>query len=33
LHIMDVKPPKKHALTKEARVIEERLVYRGDNLL
>jgi uncharacterized protein (DUF488 family) len=33
LHIMDEKPPKPHALTKEARVIEGRLVYRGDYLL
>jgi uncharacterized protein (DUF488 family) len=33
LHIMDEKPPKTHALTKEARVIDGRLVYRGDYLL
>jgi uncharacterized protein (DUF488 family) len=33
LHIMDLKPPKAHALTKEARVVEGRLVYRGDYLL
>jgi uncharacterized protein (DUF488 family) len=33
LHIMDEKPPKVHALTKEARLIEGRLVYRGDYLL
>jgi uncharacterized protein (DUF488 family) len=33
LHIMDLKPPKAHALTKEARVIDGRLVYRGDYLL
>jgi uncharacterized protein (DUF488 family) len=33
LHIMDAKPPKPHALTKEARMIDERLVYRGDYLL
>ena len=33
LHIMDDKPPKAHALTKEARMIEGRLVYRGDYLL
>jgi|SRR5215472_5315489 len=33
LHILDEKPPKQHALTKEARVIEGRLVYRGDYLL
>jgi hypothetical protein len=30
---MDVKPPKPHALTKEAGVIDGRLVYRGDYLL
>jgi uncharacterized protein (DUF488 family) len=33
LHILDEQPPKQHALTKEARVIEGRLVYRGDYLL
>ena len=33
LHILDEKPPKTHALTKEARVIDGRLVYRGDYLL
>jgi uncharacterized protein (DUF488 family) len=33
LHILDEKPPRPHALTKEARVIEDRLVYRGDYLL
>jgi uncharacterized protein (DUF488 family) len=33
LHIMDLKPPKAHALTKEARMIDGRLVYRGDYLL
>jgi uncharacterized protein (DUF488 family) len=33
LHIMDVKLPKAHALTKEARLIDGRLVYRGDYLL
>jgi uncharacterized protein (DUF488 family) len=32
LHIQDEKPPKPHALTKEARVIDGRLVYRGDFL-
>jgi uncharacterized protein (DUF488 family) len=32
LHIQDEKPPKAHALTKEARVIEGQLVYRGDFL-
>jgi len=33
LHILDEKPPRPHALTREARVIEGRLVYRGDYLL
>jgi uncharacterized protein (DUF488 family) len=33
LHILDEKPPKEHHLTKEARVAEGRLVYRGDYLL
>ncbi len=33
LHIADEKPPQAHALTKEARVIDDRLVYRGDYLL
>ncbi len=33
LHIQDEKPPKTHALTQEARVIDGRLVYRGDYLL
>jgi uncharacterized protein (DUF488 family) len=32
LHIQDEKPPKPHALTKEARVVDGRLVYRGDYL-
>lgn len=32
LHIQDEKSPKAHALTKEARVIEGQLVYRGDFL-
>jgi uncharacterized protein (DUF488 family) len=33
LHILDEKPAKPHALTKEARVVDGRLVYRGDYLL
>jgi uncharacterized protein (DUF488 family) len=33
LHILDEKPPKEHSLTKEARVVEGKLVYRGDYLL
>lgn len=32
LHIVDEKPPKEHALTKEARVVEGQLLYRGDRL-
>jgi uncharacterized protein (DUF488 family) len=33
LHILDEKPPKEHALTKDARIVDGRLVYRGDYLL
>jgi uncharacterized protein (DUF488 family) len=33
LHIMNEKDPKAHALTKEARIVDGRLVYRGDYLL
>jgi len=33
LHILDEKPAKEHHLTKDARVVEGRLVYRGDYLL
>jgi uncharacterized protein (DUF488 family) len=33
LHIMNEKPPKQHTLTKEARVVDGKLVYRGDYLL
>jgi uncharacterized protein (DUF488 family) len=33
LHIMDEKPPKEHALMKEARIVDGKLVYRGDYLL
>jgi uncharacterized protein (DUF488 family) len=33
LHIMDEKPPKEHTLTKEARIADGKLVYRGDYLL
>jgi uncharacterized protein (DUF488 family) len=33
LHILDEKPPKQHALTKEARMVDGQLVYRGDYLL
>ena len=33
LHIDDVKPAKPHKLTAEARMIDGRLLYRGDRLL
>lgn len=33
LHILDEKPPTPHKLTKDARIIEGKLVYRGDYLL
>ncbi len=33
LHIIDEKPPKEHRLTKDARIIDGKLVYRGDYLL
>jgi hypothetical protein len=33
LHILDEKPPTPHKLTKEARIVDGRLVYRGDRLL
>jgi len=33
LHIDDAKPPKEHRLTAEARMIDGRLIYRGDRLL
>jgi uncharacterized protein (DUF488 family) len=32
LHILDEKPPKTHALTKEARLMDGHVVYRGDRL-
>jgi uncharacterized protein (DUF488 family) len=32
-HIQDLKPPKKHELMKDARVMEGELIYRGDRLL
>ena len=31
-HIVDEKPPKQHALTKEARIVAGKLLYRGDRL-
>ena len=33
LHIQDEKPPREHALTKDARIVDGKLVYRGDYLL
>ena len=33
LHIANAKPPKLHELTKEARIIEGKLIYKGDRLL
>ena len=33
LHMLDDKPPKEHRLTQEARIVEGKLVYRGDYLL
>jgi len=33
LHIDDQKPAKAHKLMKEARMIDGRLIYRGDRLL
>jgi uncharacterized protein (DUF488 family) len=33
LHILDEKHPKEHTLTKDARIVEGRLIYRGDYLL
>jgi uncharacterized protein (DUF488 family) len=33
LHILDEATPKEHALSRDARVVDGRLVYRGDYLL
>jgi uncharacterized protein (DUF488 family) len=33
LHILDEKPPKEHTLSKDARIVDGKLVYRGDYLL
>lgn len=33
LHIDDAKPPKPHELMQEARLVEGKLIYRGDRLL
>jgi uncharacterized protein (DUF488 family) len=32
-HIVDESPPAEHGLSREARVVEDKLVYRGDYLL
>jgi uncharacterized protein (DUF488 family) len=33
LHILDENPPKEHTLSKDARIVEGKLVYRRDYLL
>ena len=33
LHIDDAKPPKPHVLMQEARMVDGKLIYRGDRLL
>ena len=33
LHILNEKPPTQHVMTKDARIVDRRLVYRGDYLL
>lgn len=33
LHIIDEKPPKEHTLSKDARIVDGKLLYRGDYLL
>jgi uncharacterized protein (DUF488 family) len=33
LHIQDEKPPKEHLLSKDARIVNGTLAYRGDYLL
>lgn len=33
LHILDEHPPREHSLTKDARIADGRLIYRGDYLL
>jgi uncharacterized protein (DUF488 family) len=33
LHILDEKPPTEHKLSKDARMVDGRLIYRGDYLL
>src|SRR5216684_2223663 len=33
LHILDESPPREHALSPDARIVDGRLIYRGDYLL
>ena len=33
LHIVNEKPPVEHVMTKDARIVDDKLVYRGDYLL
>ena len=33
LHILDETPPREHALSPDARIVDGRLIYRGDYLL
>ena len=33
MHILDESPPREHRLTREARLVEGKLLYRGDYLL
>ena len=33
MHILDEGPPKEHTLSQDARMIDEKLIYRGDRLL
>ena len=33
LHIIDEKPPREHKMMEEARMVEGKLLYRGDRLL
>jgi uncharacterized protein (DUF488 family) len=33
LHILDDKPPRQHTLSKDARIVDGQLIYRGDYLL
>jgi uncharacterized protein (DUF488 family) len=33
LHVLDEKPAREHSLSRDARIVQGRLVYRGDLLL